>query len=112
MPEFESGAAACILLRHPDNSGVEIVNMQPDPAPADYRGAMKLAEATAEAAIGEHMLLSWYDRDRNFEAPQHTSECNQPGATPGYVEYGLSHGAKLMVDICEGRFVFFFLPMT
>ncbi len=31
------------------------------------------------------MLLSWYDRDRDFEAPQHVSECHEKGATPGYV---------------------------
>jgi hypothetical protein len=58
------------------------------------------------------MLLSWYDRDRDFESPQHASECYQLGAIPGFVEYGLSHGARLMVDIGQGRFVFFFLPLA
>ncbi|NNG14659.1 MAG: AF1514 family protein [Gammaproteobacteria bacterium] len=27
------------------------------------------------------------------------------------VDYGLSHGASLMVDIEDGRFVFFYLPL-
>lgn len=112
MPEYERNKTTCALRRHPDYSGVDIVTLQPDPAPADYREAMSLAEATAEENLGEHMLLPWYDRDRNFEAPQHTSECDQPGAVPGFVEYGLSHGARLMVDIGQGRFVFFFLPLA
>jgi hypothetical protein len=29
-----------------------------------------------------------------------------PGAVPGYVDYGLYHGAKLKVDIEDRRFVF------
>ena len=58
------------------------------------------------------MLLSWYERDRDFEAPRHTSECGRPGAVPGYVDYGLSHGARLKVDIGDGRFAFFFLPLA
>lgn len=57
------------------------------------------------------MLLSWYDRDRDFESPQHASECHAQSAVPGYVDYGLNHGATLMVDIEDGRFVFFYLPL-
>ena len=78
---------------------------------ADYRAAMKLADAEADTRLGSHMLLSWYDRDRDFESPQHSSECHSAGAMPGYVVYGLHHGATLMVDIEEGRFVFFYLPL-
>ena len=32
-------------------------------------------------------------------------------AVPGYVDYGLSHGATLMVDIEDGRFAFFYVPV-
>lgn len=103
--------AACALGRQPDYSGVEIVALNPEPAPADYREAMKLAQITAEARLGGAMLLSWFDRDRSFESPQHTSHCDRPGAIPGYVNFGLSHGARLKVDIGQGRFVFFFLPL-
>jgi hypothetical protein len=28
---------------------------------------------------------------------------------PGYVDYGLHHGATLKVDVESGRFVFFYL---
>jgi hypothetical protein len=30
---------------------------------------------------------------------------------PGYVDYGIYHGATLKVDIEQGRFVFFYLPV-
>ncbi|MCJ7604220.1 MAG: AF1514 family protein [Desulfobulbaceae bacterium] len=32
-------------------------------------------------------------------------------AKDGYIHYGLSHGAKLKIDIEDGRFVFFFAPV-
>jgi hypothetical protein len=57
------------------------------------------------------MLLSWYDRDRDFESPQHVSECHLDSAVPGYVDYGIYHGATLKVDIEHGRFVFFYLAV-
>ena len=31
--------------------------------------------------------------------------------TAGYVDYGLHHGATLMVDVEQGRFVFFYTPV-
>jgi hypothetical protein len=77
----------------------------------DYLEAMQLANEEATHRLGEHMLLSWYDRDRNFESPQHASECHAASAVPGYVDYGINHGATLMVDIEEGRFVFFYFPL-
>jgi Domain of unknown function (DUF5619) len=98
----------CPLPAPPDFSGVAIVSLNPEPRLPDYAAAMTLARAEAEARLGEPMLLSWYDRDRDFEAPQHVSECHQASATPGYVDYGLFHGASLMVDIEAGRFVFFY----
>lgn len=103
---------ACHLNRQPDHTGVEIVILRSDPEPADNRDAMRLAETEAAARLGEAMLLSWYDRDRDFESPQHTSYCDRPGAIPGDVNFGLSHGARLKVDMGQGRFVFFFLPLV
>jgi len=79
---------------------------------ADYHAAMTLAAREAKAHLGDYMLLSWYDRDRDFESPQHTSECHQASAVPGYVDYGLSHGATLKVDVEDGRFVFFYMPVN
>lgn len=94
-----------------DFSAVTEVSLVPQPPLGDYRAAMRLADAEAAARLGQYMLLSWYDRDRDFESPQHASECHLGSAVPGYVDYGLSHGASLKVDVENGRFVFFYLPV-
>ena len=92
-----------------------IVHRLPEPKTVaglvDYLEATSLANEVARKRLGECMLLSWYDRDRDFESPQHASECHAASATPGYVDYGLHHGATLEVDIEDGRFVFFYLPL-
>ena len=72
---------------------------------------MAVAAQVAEHRLGESMLLSWYDRDRDFESPQHASECHLGSAVPDYVDYGIHHGATLVVDVEQGRFVFFYLPV-
>ena len=104
-----TAAAACGMRRLPDFSQVEIVRLHPEPPLADYRAAMRLANTEAENRLGDAMLISWYDRDRDFESPQHSSECHTDSAVPGYVDYGLNHDARLMIDCEDGRFVFFYL---
>lgn len=95
----------------PDLSGITVIPLHPLPPAVDYLEAMRLANAEAAACLNDYMLLSWYDRDRDFEAPQHASECHEDSAVPGYVDYGIHHGATLMVDVENGRFVFFFRPV-
>jgi hypothetical protein len=107
----DSAPGTCPLPRAPDVSGVTRVELDPPLPLGDYLAAMRLADAEAQKHLGDYMLLSWYDRDRDFESPQHASECHQASAVPGYVDYGLHHGAALMVDIEGGRFVFFYLPV-
>lgn len=102
----------CELRTDVDMSGVEVLEVTPASAVIDYRAAMQLANRQAEQRLGEYMLLSWYDRDRDFESPQHSSECHLDSAIPGYVDYGVSHGARLKVDIEQGRFVFFYMPLA
>ncbi|MHB9119205.1 MAG: AF1514 family protein [Burkholderiales bacterium] len=102
---------SCAVRASADLSGVTVAKLAPQPPLQDYLAAMRLANAEAGVRLGEHMLLSWYDRDRDFESPQHSSECHAASAVPGYVDYGLYHGATLMVDIEDGRFVFFYLPL-
>jgi hypothetical protein len=104
-------APQCSVPAAQDFSRVTIVELNPDPAVADHLDAMRLANAEASARLGDHMLLSWYDRDRDFESPQHASECHQDSAVPGYVDYGLHHGATLKIDVEDGRFVFFYMPV-
>ena len=95
----------------PDYTGVRIVELAPQPVLEDYLQAMQIANAQAEKIFGEFMLLAWYDRDRDFESPQHASECHVDSAIPGYIDYALYHGATLKVDIEQGRFVFFYFPI-
>ena len=102
---------SCLPRTAPDYSGVTVAELASPLPLKDYREAMTLADAEATSRLGSHMLLSWYDRDRDFESPQHSSECHSAGAVPGYVDYGLNHGARLMVNVEEGRFVFSYLPV-
>jgi len=99
---------SCPVPARPDETGVEVLNLSPDPPPSDHAAALRLATNAASERLGEAMLLSWYDRDRNFEAPQHVSECHRDSAVPGYVDYALHRGAALKIDIDHGRFVFFY----
>ncbi len=101
----------CNIRTETDLTGIDLVEIDPETPLPDYLAAMRLANRTADERLGEPMLLSWYDRDRDFESPQHSSECHSASAVPGYVDYGIYHGAKLKVDIERGRFVFFYLPL-
>lgn len=104
-------AISCLTGAGTDLSGVDVVELAPEESPIDYQAAMRIANTEASQKMDEPMLLSWYDRDRDFESPQHSSECHQANAIPGYVDYGLAHGAKLIIDIEQGRFVFFYMPV-
>lgn len=95
----------------PDLSSVEIVSLYPETLVKDYQEAMVIAKEQAKQRLGEYMLISWYDRDRDFESPPNTTEKAGDGPKDGYIHYGLNHGAKLKVDIENGRFVFFFTPV-
>ncbi|MCU7834788.1 MAG: AF1514 family protein [gamma proteobacterium symbiont of Taylorina sp.] len=97
----------CNIQPH-DYSNVEIVDFTADVQIDDYQAAMQRANQIAEEKLEDYMLLSWYDRDRDFESPQHSSECHENSAIPGYVDYGIYHGACLKIDFEKGRFVFFY----
>ncbi|MHB8453586.1 MAG: AF1514 family protein [Acidiferrobacterales bacterium] len=108
----EVNVTQCPVRAATDPSGLTVVALNPVESLTDYRVAMALAASEASARIGEHMLLSWYDRDRDFESPQHAIECHENSAIKGYEDYGLNHGASLKVDVEGGRFVFFYLPAS
>lgn len=91
-----------------DISAIQTIELVPEISPLDYQVAMKLADDKAQQTLGEVMSLSWYDRD--FESPQYSSECHLDSAISGYVDYGISHGAKLMIGIEKGRF--FYMPVS
>ena len=98
-------------IRPPEQSDVEIVTLHPDEKVSNYQEAMVLAKDVAIKRFEDYMLMSWYDKDRDFESPPNTTECAGNCKKDGYIHYGLNHGAKLKVDVEDGRFVFFFAPV-
>jgi Domain of unknown function (DUF5619) len=74
----------------------------------DFDAALKRASAVADELIGENMLLSWYDRERDLESPAHASECHEGCPVKGFWDYALNREGALAVDFDEGRFVFCF----
>lgn len=95
----------------PDLSGVESVARQTSGGVGDFRQARELADAEAGKRFAEYLLISWYDRERDFESPAHVSECGGTGPKQGYIHYALNRGAKLKVAVDGGRFVFFYTPV-
>ncbi|MBU0675889.1 MAG: AF1514 family protein [Proteobacteria bacterium] len=96
----------------PDLAGIEVVILKPDPELGGYPQAVALANGEAAMRFEEYLLISWYDRDRDFESPPNTTECPKACEKNGYILYALSHGATLKVDIEGGRFVFFYTPVV
>ena len=70
------------------------IEIQTKSAPTYYHTAQEIADEIAGKELGVYMLLSWYGHDRDFESPQHSSECHLDSAVPGYVDYGRNHGAS------------------
>ncbi len=108
LPPSQAAAVACPATPRPPLQEPPVVEIEPSPSLTDFTAAKRLADGVAEQRLEEGMLLSWYDRDRDFESPQHASECHEDSAVPGYVDYGIHHGAVLKVDIEQGRFVFYY----
>ena len=82
-----------------------------DDSSIDFNAAMRLARETADRELGENMLLSWYDRERDLESPRGASECHEGCPVKGYWDYALNRGGTLAVNIGQGRFVFCFQPL-
>lgn len=80
-------------------------------APLDFSAAIKRATAVADEQLGDNMLLSWYDRERDVESPAHVSECHEGCPIKGFWDYALNRGGTLAVDFDEGQFVFCFMPL-
>lgn len=79
--------------------------------PIDFDVAIKRASEVADERLGENMLLSWYDRERDLESPPHASECHEGCPVKGFWDYALNRGGALAVDFDDGRFVFCFMPL-
>ncbi|MFZ0791610.1 MAG: AF1514 family protein [Chromatiaceae bacterium] len=79
---------------------IDRAELHPVPPLADDRAAVAVAAQVAAERQGESMLLSWYDRDRDFESPQHASECHlaRPGVAPLDVAARLSSAVRSSVQ--------------
>ncbi len=77
-----------------------------------FEQSLELANALAKHLLGEAMLLSFYDRDRNLESPAGVSECHVGCATPGWQDYAENRGGSLMVNFEHGRYVFCYRTLS
>lgn len=110
ISDTKSGSV-CDTPHEADYSNVKLIDLQPEEKVVDFKAALLLANAYADDELEEHMLLSFYDGDKDFESPPHAGECHADSAIPGYVDYALYRDASLRVDIESGRFVFFYLGL-
>jgi len=81
------------------------------PWAVDFDTARRLADGAAATLLGEATCLSWYDAERDYEAPAGASECHQGCPTPGYIDYAANRGAELLVEVDGGRFTFCYLAI-
>ena len=86
--------------------------LRPDEVTLEFHEAKQAADALADATLGVNTCMSWYDRDRDQESPAHAGDCHEDGCEmPGYLEYAVTRGATLQVDVGEGAFVFCYRPL-
>ena len=90
---------------------MKTLHLDADELGLDFNACLKLANVAAEQVLGDAMLLSFYDRDRNLESPAGVSECHVGCDTPGWLDYAKNRGGTLVVDFGGGRFVFCFMPL-
>jgi hypothetical protein len=90
---------------------MKTLHMNADELGLDFNACLKLAEANANHLLGDAMLLTFYDRDRNLESPSGVSECHVGCETPGWIDYAQNRGGTLIVNYDKGRFVFCFMPL-
>jgi hypothetical protein len=76
----------------------------------DFNAALALANVIARQQLDDDaMLLSWYDRERDYESPNGVSECHVGCATRGFWDYAVNRAARLAVAFDAGRFTFCYL---
>jgi hypothetical protein len=92
---------------------LQTVYLTAEAIPFDFHGAKRAADALARAMLGESTCMSWYNRTLDREAPAHVSECHDDSCdVPGYIDYAVSRGANLVVDVGGGEFVFCYRPLA
>ncbi len=101
----------CEIPLEPDYSKLKQIELSPEGGVKDFQQAKELADKIADTELDEHMLLSFYDKDNDYESPRNASDCHENSPIPGYVDYALYRDASLRVNIGQGRFVFFYLGL-
>ncbi len=107
----EKKTSVCNIPAEPDYSKLKQVSLTPETKVKDFAEAQQLADEVAAKELQDFMLLSFYDRDKDYESPRNASDCHENSPIPGYVDYALYRNASLRVDIEDGRFVFFYLEI-
>jgi hypothetical protein len=77
----------------------------------DFDSAIKRASVIAFELLGDNMLVSGYDHERDFESPGHVSECHEGCKIKGFCDYALNRGGALTAEFNDGCFVFCFRPL-
>ena len=77
----------------------------------DFARAKKVADAVADALLGEGVCLSWYDRALDRESPAHAGDCHDACDLPAYLEYAQSRGGEIAVSVDSGAFVYCYRPI-
>ena len=106
--KLSSPESICDIPVQVDYSGVQIIKIDTTVAIDDYAAALLIANTEAEKYFEDAMLLSSYDRERDFEIPQHAGECHVNSAIPGYIDYALYHGASLKIVLNNEQYSFFY----
>ncbi len=74
--------------------------------PCNLDSARRLADEEAARRLGPIACLAWFDGNTGRESPTHASECHGDCETPGWMEYALTRGASLAVELRPGPYVF------
>ena len=89
---------------------MKTLHLDADEPGMDFTASLELARVIARQRLGEEaMLLSWYDRERDYESPAGVSECHENCPTKGYWDYAANRGARLAINFAHGKYVFCFL---
>ena len=93
---------ACQLPLDGDLPGLIPIDLDADDLTFDH--ALREARKTAGSRYPNAMLISWFDRKRGVFSPS-VHCCTD---RPGWVDYAVSRGGNLTVDVNHHQYVFIF----
>ena len=72
----------------------------------DFQQANELADKVADTKLGEHILLSFYAKDKDYDSPRGASDCHENSAVPRYVHYAVYQDAPCVSIFKKGALYF------